>query len=89
MDKQSINLVKFAEAGGVTFAAVFALSTVMSLLNVPGFPPFNAMLSAFYGPYGYSVSWAGVVVGAFWGFLEGAVWFGIFATVYNWLLKRK
>jgi hypothetical protein len=42
----------------------------------------------FYGFYGYSVSGIGIVVGAFWGLIEGFIHFGIFAWLYNLLLGR-
>jgi hypothetical protein len=46
------------------------------------------LLAQFYGFYGYSVSTIGIVVGAFWGLLEGFVHFGIFAWLYNLLLVQ-
>jgi hypothetical protein len=36
--------------------------------------------------YGYSVSALGILTGAFWGFVEGFIHFGIFAWLYNLLL---
>jgi hypothetical protein len=51
-------------------------------------PRITDLLVQFYGFYGYSVSTLGIVVGAFWGFLEGFVHFGIFAWLYNLLLGR-
>ena len=56
-----------------------ALATLAALIGVPGFRPFVDLLTQFYGFYGYSVSPFGIVVGAFWGLIEGFVHFGIFA----------
>ena len=56
---------------------------------IPGFKPFTDLLVQFYGFYGYSVSTMGIVIGAFWGLIEGFVHFGIFAWLYNMLLGRR
>ncbi len=83
-----LNVKGFALAGGIYGAICVALATIASLLGVPGFPPFTELLTKFYGFYGYSVSAVGIFVGAFWGFVEGFVHFGVFAFLYN-LLSRK
>jgi hypothetical protein len=82
-----LNNLKFALAGGIWLAACAALATVAALVGIPGFGEFTAILVKFYGYYGYSVSWLGVAVGAFWGFVEGFVHLGIFAWIYNKLAK--
>ena len=41
------------------------------------------LLTQFYGFYGYSVSPFGIVVGAFWGLIEGFVHFGIFEALQH------
>jgi hypothetical protein len=83
---QRLDTLRFALAGGIYGAGCVALTTICSLLGVPGFRPFTDLLAQFYGFYGYSVSSIGIVVGAFWGLLEGFVHFGIFAWLYNLLL---
>ena len=85
---RKLDTFRFALAGGIYGAGCVALATVCSLLGVPGFRPFTDLLSQFYGFYGYSVSSTGVVVGAFWGLIEGFVHFGVFAWLYNLLLSR-
>jgi hypothetical protein len=85
---QKLDTLSFAFAGAIYGAACVALATVAALIGVPGFRPFTDLLTQFYGFYGYSVSVFGVVVGAFWGFIEGFVHFGIFAWLYNILLGR-
>lgn len=82
-----LNALKFALAGGIWCGAMYALCTILAILNVPGFGPAAELLNQFYSFYGYSISWVGAVVGAFWGFAEGFVHIGIFALIYNWLMK--
>jgi hypothetical protein len=86
---QKLDTLSFALAGAIYGAAIVALATIAALVSVPGFRPFADLLMQFYGFYGYSVSAFGVAVGAFWGFVEGFVHFGIFALLYNTLLGRR
>lgn len=85
--KNKLNAFKFALAGGIWLGACYALATAFSILNVPGFTPFAELLNQFYGSYGYSITWLGALVGALWGFAEGFVHIGIFALIYNWLIR--
>lgn len=82
-----LNASKFAIAGGIWFGACIALTTIGALIGIPGFPQFAETLRKFYGFYGYSVSWFGIIVGAFLGFIEGFIELGIFAWIYNKLVK--
>jgi hypothetical protein len=82
-----MNPKKLALTGGIYLSAITALSTVASLLNIPGFPQFTKILVDIYGPWGYSISITGIFVGAIWGFIEGFVHFGIFGFIYNKISK--
>jgi len=86
---QKFDTLSFAIAGAIYGAALVALATIAALLGIPGFRPFTDLLTQFYGFYGYSVSALGVVVGAFWGLIEGFAHFGIFAWLYNLVLSRQ
>ena len=81
---QRLNAIRFALADGIYGAGLVALATICSLLGVPGFKSLTDLLAQFYGFYGYSVSGTG----AFWGLIGGFVHFGIFAWLYNLLLRR-
>lgn len=80
------NVLKFALAAGIYGAIIFALSTMAAIAGISGFVELSQLLSGFYGAWGYSVTWTGVIVGAVWGFIECFVHFGIFAWLYNKLL---
>jgi hypothetical protein len=82
-----LNALKFALAGGISVSIMVVLTTVAAILRIPGYVEFSVILESFYGFYGYSVSWLGVIVGAFWGFVEGFVWTGLLGWVYNKLVK--
>lgn len=82
-----LNTLKFALAGGIYIAIIFALATIAGIFKIPGFVELADFLKTFYGFYGYSVTWLGVIVGAFWGFLEGFFHVGLFVLIYNWLNK--
>ncbi len=83
---QKLDTLRFAIAGGIYGAGLVALTTICTLLGIPGFKPFTDLLAQFYGFYGYSVSTSGIAIGAFWGLTEGFIHFGIFAWLYNMLL---
>ena len=82
------NVLKLALTGGIYVAIVFALATVAGILKIPGFVELADFLKIFYGSYGYSVTWLGVIVGAFWGFCEGFFHVGLFALIYNCINKN-
>lgn len=84
-----LKTVDFALAAGIIGALSYAWSTIAALIGVPGFMPFAKLLAEGYGSYGYSISWLGVLVGAFWGFVEGFLWLGVLALIYNKLVDRK
>jgi len=67
----------FGVAIGVAFAAVIFVITIVHVIKQPAGP--NIGLLRFYF-YGYSVSWAGAFIGAFWAFVAGFVagWFVAF-----------
>jgi hypothetical protein len=82
------NSLKFALTGGILGAIGFSLCTIATLLNIPGFMPFAQLLEQGYRSYGYNISWAGVIIGAFWGFMEGFIWIGAFGLIYNKLAAK-
>jgi hypothetical protein len=84
-----LNALKFALAAGINLSLMGALITIAALFKVPGCLEFAEVLVKLYGPYGYSISWAGVVIGAFWGFVEGFVHIGLLGWIYNKLLDCK
>jgi hypothetical protein len=68
----------FGIAVGVTVALVVALVTGVTIYFPEEQQFYLSLLSQYF--YGYTVSWTGVVVGAFWGFVAGFVagWFFAF-----------
>jgi hypothetical protein len=78
-------VLRFAVAAGFFLSLHAVIITACALAGVPGMRPFAEMLAQFYGPYGYSVSVTGMVMGAILGFSEGFFHFGIFGLIYRWL----
>lgn len=78
-----MDVIALALAAGVLCSLILFLATAVLLLqSVPGDYPVGPHLSALadYLP-GYSVSWPGTLVGAFYGFFVGSV-AGFAAAVY-------
>ena len=80
-----IPVLRLAVAAGIFLSFHAVVVTACALAGVPGMRAFAELLAQFYGPYGYSVSGTGVLMGALLGFSEGFVHFGIFGLIYNWL----
>ena len=67
----------FGAAIGVAFAVVIFVATIVHVVQQPGAPDIDLLRFYFYG---YSVSWPGAFIGAFWAFVAGFVggWFVAF-----------
>ena len=76
-----------AISGGSVAVGVFARADygTATIVNTGDITASDTGINGFYG---YSVSSIGIVIGAFWGLLEGFVHFGLFAWLYNMLLGR-
>ena len=79
----------FGTAIGVTAAIVLAVATIVAIAVGPDLNVGLGLLRAYFR--GYSVSWAGVVIGAAWAFVVGFVagWFLAFVRNFvlaTWLL---
>jgi len=83
-----LKTLKFALAGGIWLGFIFIFLIIFSILNVPGFVPLSEFINQIYGPYGFSISWGGLIMGGILGFAEGFVQFGIIALIYNWLNRN-
>ncbi len=84
---QKLDALRFALAGGIYGAGLVALTTICTLLGIPGFKPFTDLLAQFYGFLRvFRVSIIGTAIGAFWGLIEGFI--RIFPCIYNILLGR-
>lgn len=66
--------------GGCFFLGILAMSINLGNEAV-------SVLGSIY--LGFEPTWIGSVIGAFWGFLDGAIGGIIFAWLYNKLLKEK
>ena len=82
---KTFSAFRFAVAAGLFVSVHAVIVTIGALAGVPGMRPFAEFLTEFYGPYGYSVSAMGVLIGAILGFSEGFVHLGIFGLIYKWL----
>jgi len=83
-----LSAFSFALAGGVFIAICMALITIASRLGIPGFHAITTGLVKMLGSYGYSVSWLGLLMSVVLGFVKGFVIFGLFAVLYNSMVKK-
>ena len=57
-------VLKLAVAAGTFLSLHAVVVTICALAGVPGMRAFAELLAQFYGPYGYSISVTGIVMGA-------------------------
>ena len=81
-----LNAVKFGLAGGILSGLFILLLTFFSLVGSGYASTWTGMIVEIYGFLGYSISWFGVVLGAIYGFIDGFIFCGVFALIYNKLL---
>jgi len=81
-------------AFGLTFGLLIALLTVLHVVVLEGQGPELSLLGQFF--YGYDISWRGVGIGFFWGFISGFVagWFmgflrNLFTAIWIFSVKTK
>jgi hypothetical protein len=79
-------------AVGLTAAAATSAVTAFHVMFAPPTAPNLALLSQFF--YGYTVSWTGVLVGAWWSFMAGFmagffIGFVVNFSLATWLLVVK
>ncbi len=81
---ERLDAVKFGIAGGAVTALAVALITIGGIYGYLG----NSMnlISDWYGAFGYSVTWLGVLLGGVYSFIDGFILTWIFAWIYNKLL---
>jgi hypothetical protein len=82
-----LNVRAFALTAGLLWAlSIFFVQTLNALLP-PYSGPFLALLSSIYPYYRPEDSYAFVLLGMLYGFLDGAIGAAIFAWVYNQLAE--
>ena len=80
-----LNVKAFGLAGGIIWSASIF---ILTWLGIWGYGSMNAasMARAYY--IGYSVSPAGSIIGAIYGFFDAGIGCALFALLYNRLIKK-
>ena len=90
MKQKSHKLIawKFALSAAIIIAAIVFIATLLSIPSVLGaFSMFTALITDIYGPFGYSVTFLGAIIGAIFTFIDAFIITFIFAWLYNKLLE--
>lgn len=80
-----LNPKNFGLAGGILFALCKVIMTSLALFAGYGTEVMNLIVSLYPG---YTISVAGIFLGAIYGFIDGFVAFYVFAWLYNKLEKK-
>ncbi len=79
-----LNALKFGLAGGILAGLCVAITTIFGVYGY--FLDYNKIILSIYSILGFSLSWPGAILGALYGFIDGFVFTGVFAWLYNKLL---
>jgi len=84
MASLKLDAVKFGLAGGILTALCVATTTLAGIYGwMGGFSMWNSIIIDIYGNLGYNITWAGLLLGAIYGFIDGFIATWIFALIYN------
>lgn len=83
-----LSAFSFALAGGVFLVIGVALLTIASRLGISGAHAATNGLTAIWGPFGYAVSWLGLLMGIIISFIAGFITFGLFGIIYNSMVEK-
>jgi len=76
-----LNAVRFGVACGIISAIIVALTTLAGIFGAV--PTWTQLLTECYGIFGYSVSFIGLILGAFYAFIDGFIVAGVLILLYN------
>lgn len=79
--KTHLEVWHFGLAVGIISAICVFLVSVGFILGI--FPILEGLLLDIYGQFGYSVTWAGAILGALYGFIDGIIFGALIAWIYN------
>jgi hypothetical protein len=79
------NPMKLGLAGGIITAICMALTLLGAIYGY--FQSCANLLVEVYGPFGVSINFMGVMLGAIYGFINGFILTLIFALIYNKLIR--
>ena len=79
--KNHLDVWHFGLSVGIISAICVFLLSVGFILGA--FPILENLILDIYGPFGYSISWAGAVLGALYGFIDGVIFGSLIAWIYN------
>jgi len=81
----TLNTKAFALAGGIMWGLIMAVLTIITLMSGYAVQFVNLMADIYPG---YTATSTGIIIGAFYGFLDGFIGCYIFAWLYG-LIKSK
>ncbi len=86
MKYQKLHALNFALAWGIITAICVFLTTLAALIWTGYGASWTNALVSIYGPFGFSVSFFGAILGAIYGFIDAFILTGVFALIYNKLI---
>ena len=77
--KEKKDILNNSIIGGIFGATTIFILTILGKFNLIGI---NFLLDI-YSNFGYDISFFGIILGIVYGFLTGAILFGLYSLIYN------
>jgi hypothetical protein len=82
---EELNLKALAFGLGITFALYMLVAGWLAMFGWGG-----ALVEAISSVYiGFAPTFAGGIIGALWGFIDGAIGGALIAIIYNWVARKQ
>jgi len=81
-----LKILSFALAGAILTSFFVAIIVLSGLWG--HFPFWNMIIADAYSSFGHSLAWPNVLLGIIYSFIDALIMFGLFALIYNKLIKK-
>ena len=86
MSKNTI--IRIGLAGGIFNLSSLLLVSLVAEMHIRSLGRITGLMMQKYGPFGYNLSFNGVLNGCFWALIIGFIQFGAIALIFNILSTR-
>jgi hypothetical protein len=83
-----ITIIKIGLAGGLFNLLTVLFVSLVGQIHIRVFSRMVMLMMQKYGPFGYNLTFSGVISGCFWALILGFIQFGAMALIFNILSTK-
>jgi hypothetical protein len=83
-----ITIFKIGLAGGLYNLLALLFVSLVGQIHIRAFSRLTMMMMQKYGPFGYNLSFSGILSGCLWALILGFIQFGAIALIFNILSTK-